>query len=244
MGGADALGREGLRGEGVLAALGEKRAFEEVEAFLGVARQERGGQRFAAGAVRLAARGEVGEEPADGLAGFEREDGGEQGLDREARVPRRGRGRGLRASKRPAKAARCRAISRRSGSGSSPATERAMAAKPAGSSLGEAVEDVGAERLGLAVVEDAELGRDAGLEREAAEKRLAEGVDRLDLEAARGLERPREEGARVGDLLGRDRLVGVERARGAARRAASSSIAQPPRVAKSRVCISAAAALV
>ena len=230
-------------GEGLLAARVRSAPSRRWRHSSGSLVSERGGQRFAAGAVGLAARGEVGEEAADGIARLGREDGGEQGLGREP---------GLRAE-RAGEGFRLEAAGE---GGAVPgdleeqrvgvvAADRAGDGGEAGRLLaGEAVEDVGAERLGLAVVEDAELGGDAGLEREAAEQRLAEGVDRLDLEAARGLERPREEGARVGDLLGRDRLVGVAAPSRAARRAASSSIAQPPRVAKSRVCISAAAALV
>ena len=61
--------------------------------------------------------------------------------------------------------------------------------------VGEPVEDVLAQRLGLAVLEDAELRGGAGLQREAADQRLAEGVDGLDAQAARRLQRAGEEGA-------------------------------------------------
>ncbi len=70
---------------------------------------------------------------------------------------------------------------------------------------GERVEHLGAERAGLAVLQHGELGGDARLEREAAEQRLAEGVDGLDLQPARGLERTGEQGAGAGELGGWDR---------------------------------------
>ena len=110
---------------------------------------------------------------------------------------------------------------------------------------GQRVEHLGAQRAGLPVVEDAELRRHPGLEREAAQQRLAEGVDRLDLQPAGRLQRAGEEGAGAVEPVGRQRLGRARRApSSAARSAASSSIAQAPRVRNSRFCISAAAALV
>ncbi len=94
------------------------------------------------------------------------------------------------------------------------------------------------------VVHLGELRRDAGLEREAAQEGRAEGVDRLDLEAARRLDGAGEEGAGMGQLV---RVEVARRCRAPARssrRAASSRMAQAPRRAKRRFCISLAAALV
>src|SRR5690606_23070142 len=53
-----------------------------------------------------------------------------------------------------------------------------------------------------AVVERAEVRRDAGFQREAGEQRLAEGVDRLDLQTARRIEHAGKEAAGAGRLLG------------------------------------------
>ena len=50
---------------------------------------------------------------------------------------------------------------------------------------------------GVGLVHAPEVRRDAGLERKAAEQRLAEGVDGLDLHAARRVEHPREQLARA-----------------------------------------------
>ena len=84
-----------------------------------------------------------------------------------------------------------------------------------------------AQRPGLAVLEHAEPRGDAGLEREAAEQRLAEGVDGLDLQAAGGLERAGEEGAGAGELRRRDRVGGLaERVRG--RRASARVVEHRP----------------
>ena len=74
---------------------------------------------------------------------------------------------------------------------------------------GQLVEDLLAQCLGPAVLEHAELRRHAGLEREAAQQRLAEGVDGLDAQAARRLERAGEERAGAGEPIGRDRLAGL-----------------------------------
>ena len=79
------------------------------------------------------------------------------------------------------------------------------------------VEHLLAQRLRLPVVEHGELRRDAGLQREAAQQALAEGVDRLDAQPARRLQRPGEEGAGAAEPLGRDALAGL--AEGAQRRA-------------------------
>ena len=60
------------------------------------------------------------------------------------------------------------------------------------------------ERLGVALVEHLEMAGDIGLEGELVEEALAEGVDGLDLQPARRLQRAGEEPPRVGER----RLVG------------------------------------
>ena len=52
---------------------------------------------------------------------------------------------------------------------------------------------------GAALLDHREFGRYPGLERKAAQQGLTEGVDRGDLDAARGVEHPREQLARAGD---------------------------------------------
>ncbi len=74
---------------------------------------------------------------------------------------------------------------------------------------GDPVEHLLAQRAGLAVLEHREARGDAGLEREAAQQRLAEGVDRLDLQPAGSFERAGEEGAGGGELGGRDGVGGL-----------------------------------
>ena len=49
------------------------------------------------------------------------------------------------------------------------------------------------QRRGLALVDDLEMGRDVGLEREKLQQPLAEGVQGLDFEAARGFDRAGEQ---------------------------------------------------
>ena len=96
---------------------------------------------------------------------------------------------------------------------------------------------------GLGLVQHLEARRHAGLEREALEQRLAEGVDGEDVDAARRVEHAREQAARQAALLGLRR-------RGRSARSislpsvASSAIAQRPSWPASRLRISAAAALV
>jgi hypothetical protein len=74
---------------------------------------------------------------------------------------------------------------------------------------GEGLQHLLAQGAGAGVVEHGELRRDAGLQREAAQQRVAEGVDRLDLEPARGLQRPGEEGAGAGEVRGGERGAGL-----------------------------------
>ncbi len=73
----------------------------------------------------------------------------------------------------------------------------------------EGVQHLLAQGAGLAVLEHAEPRGDAGLEREAAEQRLAEGVDRLDFQPAGGFERAGKEGAGACEPAGRNGLGGL-----------------------------------
>ena len=96
--------------------------------------------------------------------------------------------------------------------------------------LGARRVDDGFDRLGqrlsgAALVEHGEFRRHAGFEREAAQQRLAEGVDRRDLGAAGHVEDAREQLAGQGDVV----LVGIaagqlDQLHAPARQAASSSI--------------------
>jgi hypothetical protein len=106
--------------------------------------------------------------------------------------------------------------------------------------LGERLGHLRHEKPVRRLVEFGEAGRDAGLERIVPQERGAEGVDRLDLEPARRLDRGGEERAGLGEV---DLALDAEPAK-LLSRGSSSSIAQAPRRAKRRFCISPAAALV
>ena len=62
--------------------------------------------------------------------------------------------------------------------------------------IGRCAQDFG----GGDIVQNREAGRDAGLERETLQQALAEGVDRLHLEAAGGFDGVRKERARSHQL--------------------------------------------
>ena len=96
---------------------------------------------------------------------------------------------------------------------------------------------------GVALIHQLEMRRERGLQREAAQQRLAEGVDGADAHAAGQVQHLGEQGA---GALAQRRAVGSiassRQVRGPAR--ASSSVTHSPRVRCSRTAISAAAALV
>ena len=247
VGGAHRLGREAvaLGGEGRAGGrAGQQRVLEPGEAGLRVPRRERVREDHAGLAVvraagredrhelgdqRLVVGGDgLGEQPLRGQLGLGAERGGEG-----RRVEAAGEGFAV--------------------AGDLEQQQVGVGAAEVGDDGGEGlalggdqlVEHLLAQRLRLAVVEHGELRRDAGLEREAAQQALAEGVDRLDPEAARRLERAGEERAGAVEAGGRDACRRARRGCGGRRAgSASSSIAQAPRVRNSRFCISAAAALV
>ena len=66
--------------------------------------------------------------------------------------------------------------------------------------LGHLLQHLGAQKGGTAVVQLGEAMGDAGLQREAAQKRGAEAVDRLHLQPARRFNRLREQAARGGQI--------------------------------------------
>ena len=120
--------------------------------------------------------------------------------------------------------------------------ERRAGGRPG--SLGQdLVGGLGQQRVAGVIVEDLEAGRHAGLQGEALQQPLAEGVDGLHLEAARRLDHQREQLARAFHLLRRRERGRAAPAgpRQAPRRRPSPSL---PAGANTRVAISAAAALV
>ena len=147
--------------------------------------------------------------------------GGDDGAQHPRRRPDRGRAAGGGAAgstpsaaasgggrrRAPAKASRQRPISCSSGSGSSPVRCGASAANSGEPAAASASSVSARSARACAVLEHRELRRDAGLEREAAQQRVAEGVDRLDLQPARRLERAGEQRAGAVEPVGR--IVGA-----------------------------------
>jgi hypothetical protein len=95
--------------------------------------------------------------------------------------------------------------------------------------VGQFLEDFGAQQLGRAVVHLGEAGGHAGLEREAAQERGAEAVNRLDAKAARRLDRAGEKLAGAGEAeRGKLGLAQVEERRAKIVVGLHRPFAQPP----------------
>ena len=187
-------------GEGGRAALGQERGFEREQARLGIGGRQRRGKRLGAGAVLRAAGGAESDDGASiaSSAAGSTVAASASGVSRRIDAERGGEAGGI----------------ERTGEGGAVVgdllqervgLDREVVGE-AGDQLrmgvGEGVEQLLAQGAGLALLDHGELRRDPGLEREAAQERLAEGVDRLDSQAPRGLEGAGEEGAGAGEPLG------------------------------------------
>ena len=97
---------------------------------------------------------------------------------------------------------------------------------------------------GAALVHHVEVRRDARLEREAAQQRLAEGVDGLDLHAARHIEHAREQPARAACVVAAVALADQRAQLRAQLRVVRGRPSRPAFAHACGIAISAAAALV